>query len=137
MSPIPVTMAFPQSSLDAVSRCIEECETQTSAEFRLIIERSIPSKDLRRNITDADRAKELFGQYGKSNTDTGSPESQIALFSYRISHLTEHLKSNKHDFGTQRALLRLVGKRRALLEYLKEVDIERYRAIVKTLNLRK
>ena len=63
--------------------------------------------------------------------------SQIALFSYRISHLTEHLKSNKHDFGTQRSLLRLVGKRRALLEYLKEVDIERYRAIVKTLNLRK
>ena len=53
MSPIPVTMAFPQSSLDAVSRCIEECETQTSAEFRLIIERSIPSKDLRRNITAA------------------------------------------------------------------------------------
>ena len=72
-----------------------------------------------------------------NGTDTGSPESQIALFSYRISHLTEHLKSNKHDFGTQRALLRLVGKRRALLEYLKEVDIERYRAIVKTLNLRK
>ena len=81
----------------------------------------------------AEKKQELFGQYGKSNTDTGSPESQIALFSYRISHLTEHLKSNKHDFGTQR----LVGKRRALLEYLKEVDIERYRAIVKTLNLRK
>ena len=81
----------------------------------------------------AEKKQELFGQYGKSNTDTGSPESQIALFSYRISHLTEHLKSNKHDFGTQRALLRLVGKRRALLEYLKEVDIERYRAIVKTL----
>ena len=85
----------------------------------------------------AEKKQELFGQYGKSNTDTGSPESQIALFSYRISHLTAHLKSNKHDFGTQRALLRLVGKRRALLEYLKEVDIERYRAIVKTLNLRK
>ena len=85
----------------------------------------------------AEKKQELFGQYGKSNTDTGSPESQIALFSYRISHLTEHLKSNKHDFGTQRSLLRLVGKRRALLEYLKEVDIERYRAIVKTLNLRK
>ena len=79
----------------------------------------------------AEKKQELFGQYGKSNTDTGSPESQIALFSYRISHLTEH------DFGTQRALLRLVGKRRALLEYLKEVDIERYRAIVKTLNLRR
>ena len=81
--------------------------------------------------------QELFGQYGKSNTDTGSPESQIALFSYRISHLTEHMKSNRHDFGTQRALLRLVGKRRQLLEYLKEIDIERYRAIIKTLNLRK
>ena len=85
----------------------------------------------------SEKKQELFGRYGKSNTDTGSPESQIALFSYRISHLTEHLKSNRHDFGTQRALLRLVGKRRQLLEYLKEVDIERYRAIVKTLNLRK
>ena len=85
----------------------------------------------------AEKKQEIFGQYGKSNTDTGSPESQIALFSYRINHLTEHLKNNRHDFGTQRALLRLVGKRRQLLEYLKEVDIERYRAIVKTLNLRK
>ena len=85
----------------------------------------------------AEKKQELFGQYGKSNTDTGSPESQIALFSYRITHLTEHLKRNRHDFGTQRALLRLVGKRRHLLEYLKDVDIERYRAIVKTLNLRK
>ena len=81
----------------------------------------------------AEKKQELFGQYGKSNTDTGSPESQIALFSYRISHLTEHMKSNRHDFGTQRALLR----RRQLLEYLKEIDIERYRAIIKTLNLRK
>lgn len=54
----------------------------------------------------AEKKQELFGKYGKSNTDTGSPESQIALFSYRINHLTEHLKSNKHDFGTQRALLR-------------------------------
>ena len=85
----------------------------------------------------AEKKQEIFGTYGKSNTDTGSPESQIALFSYRISHLTEHLKKNKHDFGTQRSLLRLVGKRRQLLEYLKEVDIERYRAIIKTLNLRK
>ena len=85
----------------------------------------------------AEKKEEIFGQYGKSNKDTGSPESQIALFSYRISHLTEHLKSNRHDFGTQRALLRLVGQRRQLLEYLKEVDIERYRAIIKTLNLRK
>ena len=85
----------------------------------------------------AEKKQELFGQYGKSNTDTGSPESQIALFSYRIAHLTEHLKSNRHDFGTQRAMLRMIGKRRQMLEYLKEVDIERYRAFVKKLNLRK
>jgi len=85
----------------------------------------------------ADKKQELFGKYGKSKSDTGSSESQIALFSYRINHLTDHLKNNKHDFGTQRALLRLVGKRRQLLEYLKKVDIERYRAIVKEMNLRR
>lgn len=89
------------------------------------------------NYLSADKKQEIFGQYGKAATDTGSPESQIALFSYRISHLTEHLKANKHDYGTQRALLRLVGKRRQLLEYLKKVDIERYRAIIKALNLRR
>ena len=85
----------------------------------------------------AEKKQELFGQYGTSNTDTGSAESQVALFSYRISHLTEHLKKNRHDFGTQRALLRLVGKRRHILEYLKEKDIERYRALIKALGLRK
>ncbi len=84
-----------------------------------------------------EKKQELFGTYGSSSTDTGSPESQVALFTYRISHLTEHLKRNKHDFGTQRSLLRLVGKRRKLLEYLKRVDIERYRAVIKALNLRK
>jgi small subunit ribosomal protein S15 len=83
------------------------------------------------------KKQELFETYGKSNTDTGSAESQIALFSYRISHLTEHMKKNRHDYGTQRSLLRLVGKRRRLLDYLKKVDIERYRSIVKALNLRK
>jgi small subunit ribosomal protein S15 len=81
--------------------------------------------------------QELFNQYGKTATNTGSPESQIALFSFRINHLTEHLKENRKDFGTQTALLRLVGKRRRLLDYLKEKDIERYREIVKALNLRK
>ena len=79
----------------------------------------------------------FLGSTVTSNTDTGSPESQIALFTYRINHLTEHLKRNRHDYGTQRALLRLVGKRRKSLDYLKKVDIERYRAIVKALNLRK
>ncbi len=85
----------------------------------------------------SDKKQEIFGQYGKSNTDTGSPESQIALFSHRITHLTDHLKGNKKDYNTQRALLKLVGKRRRLLDYLKATDIERYREIVKALNLRK
>lgn len=86
-----------------------------------------------------DQAKkaEIFGTYGKSNTDTGSAESQIALFSYRISHLTEHVKSNKKDFNTSRSLKMLVGKRRRMLDFLKEKDIERYRIIVKKLGLRK
>jgi small subunit ribosomal protein S15 len=86
---------------------------------------------------DSTKKLEIFEKYGKSNKDTGSPESQIALFSTRISHLTEHLKTNKKDFSTQRALLQLVGKRRKLLNYLKHIDIERYRSIVSTLGLRK
>jgi small subunit ribosomal protein S15 len=90
-----------------------------------------------KNYLDAEQKQALFSQYGKSNKDTGSAESQIALFSYRIKHLTEHLKKNKKDFGTQRALLSLVGKRRRLLNYLKDRDIERYRAIIKELGLRK
>ena len=86
---------------------------------------------------DAAKKQEIFGKYGKSNTDTGSPEAQIALFSYRISHLTEHMKLNRKDYSTERALTTLVGKRRSLLTYLKNRDIERYRAIVKELGLRK
>jgi len=86
---------------------------------------------------DSEKKQELFQTYGTSGTDTGSPESQVALFSYRISHLTDHLKTHKHDYNTQRSLLKLVGKRRSLLDYLKKNDIERYRAIIKALNLRK
>ena len=86
---------------------------------------------------DSEKKKEIFGQYGASNTDTGSPEAQVALFSYRISHLTEHMKANRKDHSTERALTRLVGKRRSLLKYLKERDINRYRAIIKALGLRK
>ncbi len=89
------------------------------------------------NYNSAEKKQEIFSAYGKSKEDTGSPESQIALFSHRISHLTGHLKANKHDYGTQRSLLRLVGKRRSLLDYLKRTDIERYRAIIKALGLRK
>jgi len=90
-----------------------------------------------KNYLDSEKKKDIFKKHGKSNSDTGSPESQIALFSYRINHLTEHLKSNKKDFSTQRALISLVGKRRSLLDYLKTNDIERYRAIVKKLGLRR
>ena len=85
----------------------------------------------------AEKKIEIFEKHGKSNTDTGAPESQIALFSYRISHLTEHLKKNRKDYSTQRALQLLVGKRRSLLDYLKAKDIERYRAIIKALNIRR
>lgn len=81
--------------------------------------------------------KEIFAKHGKNEADTGSAEAQIALFSVRISHLTGHLKKNHNDFNTQRALIGLVGKRRRLLDYLKDRDIERYRAIIKELNLRK
>ena len=84
-----------------------------------------------------DKKKEIFKSFGKSENNTGASESQIALFTLRINHLTEHLKISKKDFSTQRALLRLVGKRRRLLDYLREVDIERYRSILKELNLRK
>ena len=85
----------------------------------------------------AEKKQEIFAKYGKSNVDTGSAESRVALFTYRIAHLTEHLKTNKKDHGTRRALLKLVGKRRSVLDYLKRKDIERYRAIVKELGLRR
>lgn len=81
--------------------------------------------------------KEIFKKHNKKDSDTGTAEGQIALFSHRISHLTDHLKQNKKDFGTQRSLIKLVGKRRSLLDYLKKTDITRYRSIVKDLNLRK
>lgn len=79
----------------------------------------------------------IFKKHGKSEKNTGSTEGQIALFTYRIAHLTGHLKNNRKDYGTQRALQLLVGKRRSFLDYLKKIDIERYRAIVKELGLRR
>ncbi|NOZ48337.1 MAG: 30S ribosomal protein S15 [Chlorobi bacterium] len=85
----------------------------------------------------AEKKKEFFKTYGKSESDTGSTEAQIALFTFRISNLTNYLKENKKDYSTQRALLKLVGKRRRLLDYLKNRDIERYREIIKSLKLRR
>jgi small subunit ribosomal protein S15 len=87
----------------------------------------------------SEKKQELFSKHGfaKKKTDTGSPESQIALFTHRISHLTAHLKDQKKDYSTQQGLLKLVGKRKKLLNYLQSVNIERYRAILSDLDLRK
>lgn len=85
----------------------------------------------------SEKKKEIFTKFGKTEADTGSTESQVALFTYRINYLNEHLKNNRKDFGTQRALLRLVGKRKSLLRYLKDNQIERYREVIKELGLRK
>lgn len=85
----------------------------------------------------SEKKKEIFKQHGGAETNTGSAEGQIALFTFRITNLTEHLKKNRKDYGTQRALQLLVGKRRSLLDYLKAKDIARYRAIVKELGLRR
>ncbi|MBR2238477.1 MAG: 30S ribosomal protein S15 [Prevotella sp.] len=86
---------------------------------------------------DKEKKTEIFTQYGQSATDTGSAESQIALFTYRIKHLTEHLKKNHKDNVTARSLTMMVGRRRKLLKYLYNKDINRYRAIIKALGLRK
>jgi small subunit ribosomal protein S15 len=79
----------------------------------------------------------IFEKHSKSKSDTGTSEGQIALFTFRINHLTEHLKKNRKDYNTERSLVLLVGKRRRLLAYLKKSEINRYRAIVKELGLRK
>ena len=86
-----------------------------------------------------EKKQELFENHGrlKAKNDTGSAESQVALFTFRINHLTEHIKLNKKDYSSIQGLLKLVGKRRRLLDYLSKIDIERYRAIIKELNIRK
>jgi len=85
---------------------------------------------------DSEKKKEFFTKHGKGAADTGSPEAQIAMYSFRITHLTAHLKNNKKDYNTQRSLIALVAKRRNALDYLTKKDITRYRAIVKELGLR-
>jgi small subunit ribosomal protein S15 len=84
-----------------------------------------------------DVKKQAFKDFGKSEFDTGSTEAQIALFTQKIQHLTEHLKEFKKDLATERSLVMMVGKRRKLLDYLKDTDIERYRVIIKKLKIRK
>ena len=79
----------------------------------------------------------IFNENGSSKADTGSAEGQIALFTHRINHLSLHLKKNPKDFNTERSLVKMVGKRKSLLDYLKNKNIERYRSIIKKLELRK
>ena len=81
--------------------------------------------------------QEIINEYGKSDSDTGSAEVQVALLSSRIDHLTEHLKTHKKDHHTRRGLLMLVGKRRRLLQYLQDQDVQRYRDIIEKLGLRR
>ncbi len=84
-----------------------------------------------------DEKQKLVEKYGKNDDDTGAPEVQIAIFTSRINKLTDHLKRHAKDHSTRRGLLKLVGKRRRLLNYLMERDIERYRSIIKDLGIRK
>ncbi len=84
-----------------------------------------------------EKKAKIFKKHGKSEKDTGSTEGQIALFTYRINHLSTHLKKNRKDFNTERSLVKLVGKRRNLLDYLMKKDIEKYRILIKELNIRK
>jgi small subunit ribosomal protein S15 len=87
--------------------------------------------------TDAETKKKIIAEYATTEGDTGSPEVQVALLSHRISDLTEHLKTHKHDHHSRRGLLLLVGQRRRLLNYMQKEDINRYRSIVERLGLRR
>ena len=86
---------------------------------------------------ESDAKKAIIEEYATHPGDTGSPEVQVAMLTQRIKDLTEHLKEHKHDHHTRRGLMRLVGRRRRMLGYLQKVDIERYRALIERLGLRK
>ncbi len=88
-------------------------------------------------ILTTEKKQAIFEKFGTGKTDTGSTEGQVALFTERINHLTSHLKSNQKDFNTEKSLVTLVGKRRKLLDYLKNKDIVKYRELIKELGIRK
>jgi small subunit ribosomal protein S15 len=85
----------------------------------------------------AEEKKEIFKKFGGEDSNTGTTEGQISLFTHRINHLTEHLKENQKDHASRRGLLKLVGKRRRLLNYLMKNDIQKYRELIKELGIRK
>jgi small subunit ribosomal protein S15 len=84
-----------------------------------------------------EKKAEIFAKHGKNINDTGNTDSQIALFTYRINYLTGHLKNNRHDYNTERSLVKLVGKRRSLLDYKMKKDVVAYRELIKELSIRK
>ena len=84
-----------------------------------------------------EQKKSTLAEYGVHETDTGSPEAQVALLTQRIVRLTEHLKMHKHDHHSRRGLLLLVGRRRRLLKYLRQVDVARYRSLIERLGIRR
>jgi small subunit ribosomal protein S15 len=88
-------------------------------------------------MTTTDGKKQIIEKFGRKEGDTGSPEVQIALLTDRINYLTDHFKTHKKDFHSRRGLLKIVGKRRRLLNYLTKIDIERYRSLIKQLGIRK
>lgn len=88
-------------------------------------------------ILTIEQKKEYFKTLGKNENDSGTPDVQVAIFTQRIKHLTEHLKKNKKDFATERSLIKMVGKRKKLLSYIKHKDIQRYRDLIKKLEIRK
>ncbi len=88
-------------------------------------------------VLDPEKKKDIIEKFRIHGSDTGSPEVQIAILSARISYLTEHFKVHKKDHGSRRGLLKLVGQRRRLLDYLKDRDVERYRSVIKELGIRK
>ena len=85
----------------------------------------------------AEEKREIAGQFGKNDQDTGTTEVQVALLTRRINQLTEHLRTHKHDHHSRRGLLMLVGRRRRMLDYVRARDIERYRALIERLGLRR
>jgi small subunit ribosomal protein S15 len=85
----------------------------------------------------AEVKKDIFKEFGGNETNTGQSEAQVALFTKRIQHLTEHLKQNKKDYSAELSLIKMVGKRRALLNYIAKKDVVKYRELIKTLGLRK
>ncbi len=99
--------------------------------------RTAQQKEEEHVALDAAQKKTILDEYGTHEGDTGSPEAQIALLTKRISDLTEHLKMHKHDHHSRRGLLLLVGRRRRLLKYLREVDVARYRSLIERLGIRR